>query len=307
MTLPALPMSAVLGDHPGIIVKRPQIIGMPIHPQDHISTLRSISAIGASTRHILFPPEAHHAVSAVPCLRVDSSVVNEHRGLLVANAHDLNPKISLPSPIARFPTSGTSLDAASDYIHSAFMADSTGYDAPIRLEGQLLIADPTLGEGPFHHAVILLTEHSSEEGAFGLILNQPSNHHVSDFLEKEEFEALSTIPVHLGGPVSRENLSFAALWWSESASLCFETGISASGAIKHAKTPGVIVRAFLGYSGWSKGQLEGEIRHRSWIPAKPTEDLLTRDHDHSLWSETLRNLSVYHTIVAECPEDPGKN
>ncbi len=187
------------------------------------------------------------------------------------------------------------------------MADSTGYDAPIRLEGQLLIADPTLGEGPFHHSVILLTEHNAEEGACGLILNHPSDHNVGDFLEQEEFKALSGIPVYLGGPVSNENLSFAALWWSESEGLCFETSIAAPDAIKRAETPGVVVRAFLGYSGWSRGQLEDEIRHRSWIPAKPTADLLIRTHDQSLWSETLRNLSIYHTIMAECPEDPGKN
>ena len=187
------------------------------------------------------------------------------------------------------------------------MVDSAGYDAPIRLDGQLLIADPTLGEGPFHHAVILLTEHSSDEGAFGFILNQPTQRHVGDFLEQEEFDALFTLPVHLGGPVSPENLTFAALRWSGSARLCFETGISAHDAIRHAKTPGVIVKAFLGYSGWARGQLEGEVRHRSWIPAKPTADLLTRDHDQSLWSETLRTLSIYHTVVAECPEDPGKN
>ena len=99
------------------------------------------------------------------------------------------------------------------------MADSTGSEAPIRLEGQLLIANPTLGEGPFHHSVILLAEHSAEEGAFGLILNHPSGHSVGDFLQQEEFAALASIPVHIGGPVSPSDLSFAALWWSECSSI----------------------------------------------------------------------------------------
>ena len=234
-------------------------------------------------------------------------MINEHRGFLVANPDHLNPKISPSWPKGGFSSFQTSLDGLTRCIHPASMADSEGYDAPMRLEGQLLIATPTLGEGLFHHSVILLAEHSSDEGAFGLILNHPSGHSVGDFLKQDEFEALSDISVHLGGPVSQENLSFAALWWSSSEVLRFETSISAKEATKRTRIPGVVVRAFLGYSGWSSGQLESEIRNRSWIPAKPTVELLSRNQDHSLWSETLQNLSLYHRIMAECPGDPERN
>ncbi|MEC8941830.1 MAG: YqgE/AlgH family protein, partial [Verrucomicrobiota bacterium] len=67
------------------------------------------------------------------------------------------------------------------------MADLPRQESPIRLQGQLLIADPTLREGIFPHSVILLTEHNAEEGAYGLILNHPSDHKVGEFLKDEEF------------------------------------------------------------------------------------------------------------------------
>ena len=180
-------------------------------------------------------------------------------------------------------------------------------DTPIRLQGHLLIADPSLSDGIFHHSVILLTEHSTSSGAHGLILNHPSGHKVGEFLKEEEFSPLARIDVHVGGPVSSEHLTFAALWWSEEKGLRFATRISAHDAVKHARNPGTLVRAFVGYSGWSEGQLEGELRHSSWITAKPTPELLARSHADTLWTETLQNLSAYHRIIAECPENPGNN
>ncbi|MCH2064778.1 MAG: YqgE/AlgH family protein [Roseibacillus sp.] len=187
------------------------------------------------------------------------------------------------------------------------MAELPRQESPIQLKGQLLLADPTLRESTFHHSVILLTEHSSGEGAHGLVLNQPSGHKVGEFLKDEEFASLARINVHVGGPVSREHLTFAALWWTEEKGLRFATRISAHDAVKHVQNPGTLVRAFVGYSGWSEGQLEGELRHSSWIAAKPTPSLLAHSHDHTLWAETLRNLSIYHRMIAECPEDPGRN
>ena len=69
------------------------------------------------------------------------------------------------------------------------------------LAGQLLLADPSLRDGTFHKSVILLAEHSAEEGAFGLILNQPTGQTVGDLLQNKDFESLANVAVHHGGPV----------------------------------------------------------------------------------------------------------
>jgi putative transcriptional regulator len=180
-------------------------------------------------------------------------------------------------------------------------------ESQIRLQGHLLLADPSLRDGIFHRSVVLLADHSSADGAFGLILNHPAGHQVGEFLKDEEFASLARIEVHIGGPVAREQLTFAALWWTEGSGLRFATRISAHDAVKHAQNPGTLIRAFVGYAGWSEGQLEGELRRQSWITARPTPELLACTHDDTHWRETLRAISPFHKIIAESPSDPFLN
>lgn len=159
----------------------------------------------------------------------------------------------------------------------------------------------------FGRAVILLAEHQPEEGAFGLILNHPTGKIVGDLLKGESFTPLRKLPVHEGGPVSRDQLTFSAFWWSKTEGLKWAIRLSTEEAIAHAHRPGTIVRAFVGYSGWTAGQLENEITRSSWITARPRPDLLGHEHDRGLWSEILRHLSPLHRILAEAPDDPFLN
>ncbi|BDS08619.1 UPF0301 protein [Oceaniferula spumae] len=179
-------------------------------------------------------------------------------------------------------------------------------DTPIHLEGQLLIADPSLRDGIFNKSVILLAEHNGDDGAYGLILNQPTGQTVGDLLASDEFQVLSQIPVHLGGPVGQEHLTFAAFWTDDSGDtrqLRFATRISAQDAITRAQQPGTLIRAFAGYAGWTPGQLESELRRNSWIPTLPSVQLLATPHEKNLWADVLRNISPYHQILAEAPDD----
>jgi putative transcriptional regulator len=185
--------------------------------------------------------------------------------------------------------------------------DPSTPDLPIQLRGQLLLADPSLRDGIFNRSVILLAEHKSDEGAYGLILNQPTGKTVGDFLNDEAFAPLKQLAVHQGGPVSRDQLTFSSFWWSPKQGLKWAIRISAEDAVAHAHRPGRIVRAFVGYSGWSAGQLENELRRSSWIAARPQRDFLGHEHDRGLWSELLRHLSPFHRILAEAPDDPSLN
>lgn len=185
--------------------------------------------------------------------------------------------------------------------------DSFAPDLPIQLQGKLLLADPSLRDGTFNRSVILLAEHKADEGAFGLILNHPTGKVVGDFLKGKEFAALSQLAVHEGGPVSRDQLTFSSFWWSRKQGLRWAIRISTKDAVMHSHKPGRIVRAFVGYSGWTAGQLENELRRSSWIAARPQPDLLGHDHDRGLWSELLRHLSPLHRILAEAPDDPFLN
>lgn len=186
-------------------------------------------------------------------------------------------------------------------------ADPSKSDLPVTLRGSLLIADPSLRDGTFDRSVIVLTAHDAEEGAAGLILNHPTGHVVGDFLKSEDFVPLRHLAVHTGGPVMREQMTFSSFWWSKKLGLRWAMRISAKQAAEQARKPGRIVRAFIGYSGWSPGQLENELKRHSWFPVSPQPDLLGHAHDRSLWAELLRGMSPLHRILAEAPEDPFLN
>ncbi len=175
-----------------------------------------------------------------------------------------------------------------------------------KLAGKLLLADPSLRDGTFHKAVILLGEQSSEEGAFGLILNQPTGQTVGNLLQDENFATLANVAVHHGGPVSREHLTFAA-FWAKNGTFDFAIRISAEEAAAYVKLPGTIVRAFVGYSGWAKDQLEGEMDRESWVTFPPDPQLLTEVHDITLWKKLMSSISPYHRLLADAPAEVMAN
>jgi putative transcriptional regulator len=187
------------------------------------------------------------------------------------------------------------------------MKDLTPDDEQENLQGQLLFATPTMQGGPFEHSVILLSNHSEKDGAFGLILNQPTGQIVGDLLKEKAFHPLRHIGIHYGGPVSQNQLFFAALWWESSQGLRMIHQISAEDAIKHHQQPGTLVRAFVGYSGWSPGQLEEEIDRHTWIVTPSPSTLLGFSHDETLWSTALRSISPYHRLLADAPKNPFAN
>jgi putative transcriptional regulator len=192
-------------------------------------------------------------------------------------------------------------------VFSKSMPDVPPQKSQTSLQGYLLLAHPGLRDGTFDRSVILLVDHQPEQGAYGIILNQPSGKTVGDYLSDPAFARIARIPVHIGGPVARQQLTFCALWWNQDRELRFATRISAEDAIKHSRNPGTLVRAFVGYAGWGEGQLETEMRSDSWITTLPRRDLLAFVHDWSLWSETMQTISPLHQVLAEVPDCPSKN
>ena len=186
-------------------------------------------------------------------------------------------------------------------------ADPSKSNLPLVLRGNLLIADPSLRDGTFNRSVILLTAHTPEDGAAGVILNQPTGKVVGDFLKGHEFAPLRNLAVHQGGPVMLEQMTFSSFWWSPKLGLRWAIRISAKQAAEHASKPGRIVRAFIGYAGWSPGQLENELKGQSWFPVRPQANILGQAHDRSLWAHLLRSMSPMHQILAEAPQDPFLN
>jgi putative transcriptional regulator len=175
------------------------------------------------------------------------------------------------------------------------------------LRGQLLLASPVLVDGCFDHAVILLSEHSIGDGAVGNILNHRTTTCVKDILPDKSFRSLHQLPVHHGGPVATDQLTFSSLSWDEAKGLIFEHRISAENASELVNLPNHIVTACIGHSAWAPGQLENELTQNTWITLPSSHEIFTLAHDLSLWRMLLKGASPYHHLLSQAPKNPLLN
>jgi putative transcriptional regulator len=184
------------------------------------------------------------------------------------------------------------------------------------LKGRLVVATPALPDPNFDRTVVLLLAHS-EEGAAGVVLNRPSDMHVSEPLPKWDRLAAEPAVVFVGGPVGPGGAiclavaspnrpgQAAPVGWTplndELGTLDLEQDPDELGAGIEA------IRVFAGYAGWGAGQLEREIAAGAWfvIPAQ-TADVVSGE-PLSLWKRVLRREGGRLAIVAAFPADPEQN
>lgn len=174
------------------------------------------------------------------------------------------------------------------------------------MRGKLLLAAPDLRD-EFRRTVLLVNAHAPNDGAFGLVLNRPTGKVVGDLLQGDAFEPLKNIPVLAGGPVMQDQLMFCSLWWTPKRGLNWAMRISTEEAYRHSRRPGCMVSAYLGYSGWSPGQLENEMMRDAWYATDPTKDVLGAGKDEDMWRTLFGRISPMHRILAEAPDDPFLN
>ena len=67
------------------------------------------------------------------------------------------------------------------------------------------------------------------------------------------------------------------------------------------------IRAFVGYAGWTAGQLEAEMKQKAWILQQPTRETLTPARLPKLWFEIMRGLGPWYKMLAAAPDDPSLN
>lgn len=175
------------------------------------------------------------------------------------------------------------------------------------LSGRLLLAAPTMRDPNFRRTVIFMAAHTSDDGAFGYILNRPLEQRVADLLPDQDLGALGQVPVYIGGPVSTDKLAFASMHWNKKqGTLRCQTHLSVADAL-HELSMGHEVRGFVGYAGWSEGQLEGELRKRSWITSPARKAILTPDQSVKLWASILEDMGPRYTLMAHTPENVQLN
>ena len=173
------------------------------------------------------------------------------------------------------------------------------------LAGSLLLAHPTMRDPNFRHSVVLMSAHNAE-GAMGVVLNRPLGKRLGELNGEFALGALASVPLFKGGPVQTGQLLLAA-WQAQPDGFRMHFGIEPDKAIQLLADDGTEVRALLGYSGWSAGQLENEMKHHTWIVTDVPEDLLTQVQDDSLWRTVLGRAGPEWRLLADEPENPEQN
>jgi len=178
--------------------------------------------------------------------------------------------------------------------------------------GRLLISEPNLRDFYFSKSIVLLVEHSADEGTFGLIINKPIHLKMNQVVK--EFPEVD-FPLFLGGPVHPERLFYLhTLGEKIPGSIHVFGNVYWGGEIK--KVIELIgqkladpsqVRFFIGYAGWEAGQLDREMEEKSWIVTFPSEECVMASTPETVWSKTLKKLGNDYAIWANYPSDPILN
>ncbi len=173
------------------------------------------------------------------------------------------------------------------------------------LAGLLLLAHPVMRDPNFRHSVVLMSSHDAE-GAMGVVLNRPMGKRLGELNGDFALGPLAAVPLYTGGPVHPEQLLLAA-WQSRPDGFRLHFGIEPDRAAQLLTEDNTHVRAFLGYSGWSAGQLDNEMKHHTWIVADVPGDLLIQQQDESLWRAVLGCVGDEWRLLADEPEHPENN
>jgi putative transcriptional regulator len=180
-------------------------------------------------------------------------------------------------------------------------------ERPQNFTGQLLVAHPNMLDPNFRRSVLFISSHEADEGAIGVIINRPLDKHVSELLAEPAPGALANVPVFLGGPVATNQLMFAAFDWEGRNSLSINQNVALEEANQLAKRDKNAVRAFVGYAGWTAGQLENELRQNAWVLQKPNREAFKPERLPKLWFEIMRGLGPWFKMLSAAPDDPSLN
>jgi len=180
------------------------------------------------------------------------------------------------------------------------------FPSSLGLSGSLLIAHPSLLDPNFRRSVLIIASSDPHEGSMGLIVNRATEKRVGELLPEQELGPLEDLPVFFGGPVAPDQLMFAFFQWAEDA-LLVRTHLLLDEARELAAGGEGIVRAYVGYAGWSRGQLEGELEQKAWLVQRPDRDLLDTGKCLDLWPTIMREQGPWFRLLASAPDDPSLN
>jgi putative transcriptional regulator len=183
-------------------------------------------------------------------------------------------------------------------------------DIPTTLDGQMLIAMPGMADTRFARSLVYMCAHSPDEGAMGIIVNQPEPElsmrdllvqlGIVDAAGSSNIAArVDEIRVHRGGPVEsgRGFVLHSADFMLNDASLTVGRNIALTSTLEILRAiatgggPREAIFA-LGYAGWAPGQLESELGANGWLTVPADEEILFDADIETKYERALAKLGV---------------
>lgn len=186
------------------------------------------------------------------------------------------------------------------------------------VQGQALVASPYLTDPNFLRSVVYVLRHD-EDGAIGLLLNRPLGTTIGSLLEHlTEVPLHNDLPVYYGGPVDGPLMMLQRKLSTECGTSMYVASdqerilqVCSGESQANGGEPEVeLYRVFDGYSGWSAGQLDAELRSGGWLLWDIPADQVFGDPE-TLWQHAIRQIG--RDILAggidpsKMPEDPAFN
>ena len=170
----------------------------------------------------------------------------------------------------------------------AIIIGTMSYEAPC-----LLVASPALLDPNFLHSVVLIVEHD-EEGALGVILNRPLPLALAQVCAEGdmEYRGSEEATAWRGGPVDPQRgvlLVQGEMPGDEDTVLDFTHFVSHRKDLLETLLgdPTARYRLFLGYAGWSPGQLDQELEMGAWARRPLVSEWLLHPDPTGLWQVAL--------------------
>ncbi len=178
--------------------------------------------------------------------------------------------------------------------------------------GQILIAEPFMLDPNFKRSVVMVCENNEKEGVVGFVLNKAMDVTVNSVMRNfPEFDS----KCYFGGPVATDTIHYIHdvgdileesipimenLYWGgnfEQLQLLIEQELILPRNIKF----------FIGYTGWSPGQLESELKMGSWIVSEMDFNYAFYKNPRRLWKNSLINKGDVYSVISQMPDGMHNN
>jgi putative transcriptional regulator len=181
-------------------------------------------------------------------------------------------------------------------------------------KGHLLVASASLSDPNFCRTVVLIVKDDDEHGTLGVVLNRRTEATLRDAVEDQVLSTLvSDAPLYKGGPCEAilsivhtqpdagdSDVIDGVYFSSHRDSLEQLIGSDEADAAEQRKF-------FIGYAGWTVGQLSAEIEAGGWLLAPATREQIF-DEREDQWNKLITELTLGKWVdVDHMPDDPSMN